>query len=64
MPPIDQDESLDAYIEASAALLGISIAPEWKDGVKTALIATQGATKFVEAFPLDDDAEPAPVFEA
>lgn len=64
MPETDKDQALDAYIEASATLLGITIAPEWLPTVKVALAATQGATKFVEAFPLPDETEPAPVFES
>ena len=64
MPSTEQDKALEAFIETQTELLGLTIAPEWKPMVKTALIATLGATRFVEAFELPDEIEPAPVFEA
>lgn len=60
----DEAKLQEAYIEASAALLGIAIAPEWLPTVRTALAATQGATRFLEQMALPDELEPAPVFEA
>ena len=64
MEPKDHDAALDAYIQSAAVLLGITIAPEWMPQVRASLLATNGATRLFEAFPLPDEAEPAPVFEA
>jgi deoxyribose-phosphate aldolase len=58
----DNPEPIDRYIEASAAMLAISIRPEWLATVREALTATKNAVALVEAFPLEDEAEPAPVF--
>jgi hypothetical protein len=58
------DDNNTAYVEAAAKLLGIAIEPEWLPRVRAALAATNAATALVEEFPLDDDAEPAPVFKA
>jgi hypothetical protein len=60
----DDEATLDQYITASAALLGIPIEPAWMPSVRGALLATTRATQFVEAFPLPQEAEPASVFEA
>ncbi len=62
--PDHNDGAVEAYIAASATLLGITIAPEWLPHVKSAFAGTSRATEFVEAFPLPDEIEPAPVFEA
>jgi hypothetical protein len=57
------DDNDAAYIEAAAKLLGIAIEPAWLPQVRAALAATNAATVLVEDFPLDDEAEPAPVFK-
>ena len=59
-----EDATIDAYIGAAAVTLGLTIEPEWLPGVKASLMATTRATALVESFPLPDDAEPAPVFDA
>ena len=58
------DDALDAYVVASAKLQGLTIAPDWLPQVKLYLLATTRASDLVAAFPLPDEAEPAPVFEA
>ncbi len=58
------DADLDAYIDASAKLLGLTIDPVWKDAVRANLAVTVRMGAIVAAFPLPDEAEPAPVFTA
>ena len=53
---------LDAYMDASAAVLGIAIDPAWRDAVRANLALSLRMAATVAAFPLDDEAEPAPVF--
>ena len=57
-------EALDALIEANAELLELTIDPAWLPTIRQNLAVTYRMARFVEAFPLPDDAEPAPVFEA
>jgi Protein of unknown function (DUF4089) len=58
------DAELDAYIEASAVVLGLTIAPEWRAAVRSNLATTFRLGAVVEEFELPDEAEPAPVFVA
>jgi len=58
------DAELDAYMDASAAVLGLTIAPEWRDAVPANLMVTFRLAAVVEEFDLPDEAEPAPVFSA
>jgi hypothetical protein len=53
---------LDAWLDASAALLDIEVAPEWRDGVRLHLRFTRDRARHVLDFPLPDEADPAPVF--
>ncbi len=55
---------LDAYIDAGASLLGITIAPEWRDAIRLHLSISLGHAHAVMEFPLSDEADPAPVFTA
>jgi hypothetical protein len=57
-------ETLDALIAANAELLDITIDPAWMPAIRQNLAVTYRMARFVEAFALPDDAEPAPVFEA
>jgi Protein of unknown function (DUF4089) len=61
---MSEDEALDAYIEASLRLIGIEAAAEWRPAIKANLIATRKAAALVDEFPLPDDIDAAPVFEA
>jgi hypothetical protein len=56
--------ALDAFIDASAAVLGLTIAPEWRAAVRANLAVTFRLGAVVEEFELPDEAEPAPVFTA
>ena len=51
-------------IDAAAAALGLPIEPEWKPAIKANLAVTLRLAAMVADFPLPDEAEPAPVFEA
>lgn len=58
------DAELDAYIDASAVVLGLTIAPEWRAAVRANLAVTFRLASVVAEFELPDEAEPAPVFVA
>jgi hypothetical protein len=58
------DPELDAFMAASATALGLSIDPEWREAVRTNLAVVFRMAPMVLDFPLDDTAEPAPVFQA
>jgi hypothetical protein len=58
------DDTLDKLIDASAAALGLPIAPEWKPAIRANLAVTLRLAAMVAEFELPDEAEPAPVFEA
>ena len=53
---------IDAWLDANAALLGIAVAPEWRDQVRLHLRITRDLARQVLDFPLPDEADPAPVF--
>jgi hypothetical protein len=57
-------DAVDALVKASAQALAISLAPDWHAGVKFNLQLVLRHAAVVEAFPLADDAEPAPIFRA
>jgi Protein of unknown function (DUF4089) len=59
-----QQHDLERLIDASAAALGIAIAPEWKPGIVANLAAVLNAATLQAEFELPDEAEPAPTFEA
>ena len=60
MPP----DSLDSFIDAAAQALNIEIDATWKSAVRTNLHGVLQHAAKIDAFPLPDDAEPAPVFKA
>ena len=55
---------LDAWLDANASLLGITVAPEWREAVRLHLRITRDMAQHVLDFQLPDDADPAPVFHA
>ncbi|TMJ03935.1 MAG: DUF4089 domain-containing protein [Alphaproteobacteria bacterium] len=57
-------DHLDAYIDAAAQALGLTVKPEWKPAVRANLEATFRFAALVGEQELPDDAEPAPVFRA
>jgi hypothetical protein len=58
------DADLDAFIDASSVVLGLTIVPEWRAAVRANLAITFRLGAVVEEFELSDEAEPAPVFAA
>jgi hypothetical protein len=57
-------DPLDEFIDAAARALELPLEPDWKPAVAANLRVTLEHAAAVEAFPLPDDAEPAPVFKA
>jgi hypothetical protein len=57
-------ENLDALITASARTLDLPVDPAWRPAIRFNLEVTFRFAALVAAFPLPDDAEPAPVFRA
>jgi hypothetical protein len=54
---------LDPFVEAAAQALKIPIDDAWKPAVRMNVqLLLQHAAK-IDAFPLPDDAEPAPIFK-
>lgn len=65
MPTDDSTfDPVKSYVDASAALLGLDIAPEWMTGVRNNLEICFRFARLIEQFPLPDATEPAPVYEA
>jgi len=58
------DAELNAFMDASAGMLGLTIAEEWRAAVRGNLAVTFRLAKVVTDFPLPDEAEFAPVFAA
>jgi Protein of unknown function (DUF4089) len=56
--------SLDAYIAAAARVLDLPIDPAWQPAVRANLELTLRLAAAVAEFPLPDEADAAPVFEA
>ena len=54
---------LDDVIAESARSLGLKIDDAWKPAIRANLQVTLRHGALVSAFALDDEAEPAPVFE-
>ncbi|HEY5065715.1 MAG TPA: AtzG-like protein [Xanthobacteraceae bacterium] len=59
-----KQDFVDGLMTAAAQALGLTIEPGWRDGVKFNLRLVLDHAVRVGAFPLPDDAEPAPVFHA
>ena len=51
------------YVEQTAQLLDLPIAPEYRPGVVENFARIAAIATLVMEFPLPDDIEPAPVFE-
>lgn len=58
------DADLDAMIASGSAVLGIVVDPAWRESVRANLAVTLRLAARVDAFPLPDDLDPAPVFRA
>lgn len=61
---ISDDLALGAYLDASATVLGLTVAPDWRPTVLFHLKAIAAAAAVVQGYPLDQAVEPAPVFQA
>jgi hypothetical protein len=58
------DIDLEAFVDASAQVLGLTIQPAWRASVCANLAFTFNTAALVADFELPDEAEPAPVFTA
>jgi Protein of unknown function (DUF4089) len=57
-------DSLNAFVDAAAQALKIPVDDAWKPAVRMNLqLVLQHAAR-IDAFPLPEDAEPAPIFRA
>ena len=56
--------TLDSYIDALTAALGLPIDPAWKPAVRANLEVSLKLARMVDEFPLPDETEPASVFRA
>ena len=54
----------DALIDASLPLLRLDLPDDWRAVVKMHLEAAERLSRLVRDFPLEDEAEPAPVYTA
>jgi hypothetical protein len=52
-----------AHVDHMAAVMGLVIAPDWREAVLANMTATAAIAAVLLDFPLDDHTEPAPVFE-
>jgi len=57
-------DSLDDFVSAAAAALGLPLQEEWRPAIKANLDITLKHAALVAKFELPDDAEPAPIFKA
>jgi hypothetical protein len=57
-------DPLDHFIVGASTALGLPIKPEWLPAVRANLEVTLRFGVIVDTFPLPDEAEPAPRFEA
>lgn len=53
----------EAFLEAAAAAMNMTIEPEWKPAVLDNLIRSRQIAQAVLNFPLPDTVEPASVFK-
>jgi hypothetical protein len=58
------DAEIEAFMDASAVVLGLRLEPEWRDAVRANLALTFRLGLLVRHFELPYEAEPAPVFTA
>jgi hypothetical protein len=58
------ENSVDAFVAASAQALGLALDPAWHDSIAFNLGLILRHAALVDEFALPDDAEPAPVFHA
>jgi len=59
----DHPEDIEAYVDAAAKLVGLTLDPAHRPGVVLNLGRIAQMAALVMAFPLPEETEPAPVFE-
>ena len=59
---LPDDAALAAYLDAALELNGIAVEPQWRENVLVQFKAVAGAARLAMELPLEDGAEPAPVF--
>lgn len=57
-------DALHQWIETSAALLKLPLDPAWLPAIRENVEVTFRLAQLVDEFPLPDEAESAPVYEA
>jgi Protein of unknown function (DUF4089) len=57
-------DDLDNLIAAAAHAIGLPVEPAWQPAIRRNLEVTRRLAALVASFPLPDDTEPAPVFQA
>jgi hypothetical protein len=55
---------MEGWITPGAAVLGIPIRAEWRPAIRLHLEITLRHARDVMSFPLPDEADPAPIFQA
>ena len=60
----DADSQAAAAVDAAEALFGVALEPAWRAAAVANFAAIAAAARLVLDFPLDDEAEPSPVFRA
>lgn len=61
---MSDNDTTNTWITASAAMLTLPIVSAWLPSIRANVEVTFRLAQLVEDFPLPDEAEPAPVFEA
>jgi hypothetical protein len=58
------DAQLDTLIDVGTAMLGLPVEPSWRPAIRLHLAISLTHAATVLDFPLSDETDPAPVFEA
>lgn len=61
---MNDQAAIAAYVDHAAPLMGLTLTPEQREGVIRNLLTTFAVARLVMEFPLGDDVDAAPVFEA
>ena len=62
LPHSPTDEERAAGLAATAKLLGLTVAPQWREEILFHMKVLAEAAQLLAEFPLDDAIEPAPIF--
>ena len=58
------EDNIDTWIKSSAVMFGLPIEAAWLPAIRANVEVTFRLAALVDEFPLPDEAESAPVFEA